>query len=159
MTRRLYQIAALCFLLLGVFILWESRVLKYYTSLGPGAGFLPFWVGIALIILSCVWLVRVSLEPANNLPVDFLPDRAGARRILSILSSLVFCVILLDLLGFSLTLFGFLIFLLFILGRKKLVVNLTIALAGSFGVQYVFEHWLGVILSRSSIAVLKGLGL
>lgn len=34
--RRLYQIAALSFIFLGIFIVWESRILKYYTSLGPG---------------------------------------------------------------------------------------------------------------------------
>ena len=157
--RRLYQIAALGFIFLGIFIIWESRILKYYTSLGPGAGFLPFWVGIALTILSCVWLAQVSFKPAGNLSEVFLPNRAGGTRVLSILSALVLCVVLLDPLGFSLTMFGFLIFFLFILGRQKLAVTLVIALSGSFGVQYVFEHWLGVSLPKSSLAVLKGLGL
>ncbi len=157
--RRWYQIAALSFIFLGIFIVWESRVLKYYTSLGPGAGFLPFWVGVALTILSCVWLAQVSFEPASNLSEGFLPSRAGGRQVLSILSGLVLCVVLLGPLGFSLTMFGFLMFLLFMLGRQNLVVAMIIGLTGSFGVHYVFEHWLGVSLPRSSIAVLKGLGL
>jgi len=157
--RRWYQIAALSFIFLGIFIVWESRILKYYTSLGPGAGFLPFWVGVALTILSCVWLVQESFRPASNLSEGFLPNRAGGIQVLSILSALVLCVVLLAPLGFSLTMFGFLIFFLFILGRQKLAVTLVIALSGSFGVQYVFEHWLGVSLPKSSLAVLKGLGL
>jgi len=157
--RRLYQIAALSFIFLGIFIVWESRILKYYTSLGPGAGFLPFWVGVALTLLSCVWLAQVSFQPTSNLSEGFLPNRAGGMQVLSILSALVLCVVLLNPLGFSLTMFGFLIFFLFILGRQKLVVTLVIALTGSFGVHYVFEHWLGVSLPKSSLAVLKGLGL
>jgi putative tricarboxylic transport membrane protein len=157
--RRLYQTAALFFIFLGIFIVWESRILKYYTSLGPGAGFLPFWVGVALTILSCVWLAQVSFEPAKNLSEGFLPNRKGGKQVLSILSALVLCVVLLGPLGFSLTMFGFLIFLLLILGRQKPVVTLVIALIGSFGVQYVFENWLGVGLPKSSIGILKGLGL
>jgi putative tricarboxylic transport membrane protein len=157
--RLWYQAAAISFIFLGIFIVWESRILKYYTSLGPGAGFLPFWVGVALTILSCVWLVQVSLEPARNISEGFLPNRAGGKQVLFIFSALVFCVVLLGSLGFSLTIFCFLTFLLFILGRHNLFLTLVIALIGSFGICYVFEHWLGVSLPRSSIAVLKGLGL
>ena len=157
--KRINQIAALLFLALGLYMLNESRHLKVYTSLGPGAGFLPFWVGIALTLLALVWLVEVSVRRQDPRPADFVPDRAGRVRIISILGALVLCALLMDRLGFSLSMLGFLGFLLLALGRQNLGLTLIIAVAGSFGVNYVFATWLGVYLPKSSIAFLKGFGL
>jgi putative tricarboxylic transport membrane protein len=157
--KRVNQIAAIPFIGLGLFILWESRGMKYYSSLGPGAGFLPFWVGAALTLLSLIWLVLVSCKPTAGKTGDFLPNRQGGLRILIILSALILCVGLLNLLGFSLTMLAFLAFLLLALGRRNLIVTAIISVAGSFGVGYVFEHWLGVFLPKSSLWFLKGLGL
>jgi len=158
-SKRCNQIAAICFLFLGIFVIWESRILKYYTSLGPGAGFLPFWVGIAFVILACVLLAQVTWKPAGGREEDLLPNRAGGIQVLSILGSLVLCVILLTPLGFSLTMFCFLLFLLLVPGRQGLLISLIIALAGRIGVHYVFEYWLGVSLPKSAIPFLKGLRL
>ncbi len=157
--KRINQIAALPFLVLSLYMLNESRHLKVYTSLGPGAGFLPFWVGAALLVVSVVWLAQVSLRPAERRPPDFLPDRSGWTRVVSILGALALCALLMDYLGFSLSMLGFLGFLLFALGRQNVALTLVIALAGSFGVNYVFANWLGVYLPKSSIAFLKALGL
>ena len=157
--KRVHQIAALIFMGLGVYILWEGLNLRYYTTIGPGAGFLPFWVGAFLTVLSLIWLVQVSYRRVSCGADRLLPGRAGAGRIFSILGALVVCAALLNLLGFSLTMFGFLFFLLSALGRRSLIVTTVIAAAGSLGVCYAFEHWLGVLLPKSSLALLGGLGL
>ncbi len=157
--KRLSQVSALPFLALGIFMIWESTHLKYYTTLGPGAGFLPFWVGTIMTVLSLIWLGQVSFRPAGLMPGDFIPDRHGTRRVISIIAALIVCTVLLDRLGFCLTMLGFLTFLLLTLGRQSLVVTLIIAVAGSVGVYYIFGHWLGVFLPRSPIAVLNSLGL
>ena len=157
--KHVYQAAALIFMGLGIYILWVGLNLKYYTKIGPGAGFLPFWVGVFLAVLSLIWLVQVSHQRVSGGADQLLPDRAGARRIRSILSALVVCTALLNLLGFTLTMFGFLFFLLSALGRRSLIVTIVMAVAGSLGVCYAFEHWLGVLLPKSSLALLSGLGL
>jgi putative tricarboxylic transport membrane protein len=155
----LYQGAALLFLGLGIFMIWESWNLKYYTKLGPGAGFLPFWVGAVLTVLSLIWLGQISFQSVGGIPGDFIPDRKGSLRLISIFAALVACTLLLNPLGFSLTTLAFLVFLLCMLGRPSLLLTVIIALAGSFGVSYIFQHWLGVLLPKSSIAFLKSLGL
>jgi len=157
--KHVYQTAALIFMGLGIYVLREGLNLRYYTTIGPGAGFLPFWVGAFLAVLSLIWLVQVSYQRVSGGADRLLPDRAGARRILSILSALVVCAALMNLLGFSLTMFGFLFFLLSALGRRSLIVTIVIAIAGGFGVCYAFEHWLGVLLPKSSLAFLSGFGL
>lgn len=54
-------IAALCVTLLGVVTIYLARQLPYDSEYGPGAGFLPFWLGVVLVILS-VFLLRDALQ-------------------------------------------------------------------------------------------------
>lgn len=68
MTRS-RQVAAGVFALLGVFAIVESRQLPYYTSNGPGPGFFPLWIGIALAVVSTIHLVQL-----------LVPHRAASRR-------------------------------------------------------------------------------
>jgi putative tricarboxylic transport membrane protein len=50
-------IAALCVALLGATVIALARQLPYEAEYGPGPGFLPFWLGVALVVLS-VFLLR-----------------------------------------------------------------------------------------------------
>ncbi len=157
--RRIFQVTALLFVALSAYVMVEAHNLHYYTDIGPGAGFFPFWLGGVLALLSLVWLAQVSLRPVAAMEADFIPDQGGKLRLLAILAALVLFNWLLTLLGFRLTMFGFLLFLLVTLGRQNLLVTLTVALVGSFGVDYVFQQWLQVYLPPPSIEFLLNLGL
>jgi putative tricarboxylic transport membrane protein len=157
--QRIYQTAGLCFIALSAFVVWESWNLEYYTTLGPGPGFFPLWLGVAMGGLSVVWLVRVSGRSGMTKDVALIPQRAGLVRILSIVAALVAMAGLMNLLGFQLTMFLFLVFLLMVLGRQALGVTLAVALLGSVGVYHLFGGWLDVSLPVASIALLANLGL
>lgn len=119
--RRIHQIAALCFLAFSAYLMWESwNNMEYYTPLGPGAGFFPFWLGALLGGLGIVWLVQVSRRSGKKEEDVSLPDRGGIARILSIIVSLAAVSALLDLLGFQLMMFLFMLFMLMILGRQTI---------------------------------------
>jgi hypothetical protein len=45
-------IAALCVALLGATAIALARQLPYEAEYGPGPGFLPFWLGVTLVVLS-----------------------------------------------------------------------------------------------------------
>lgn len=157
--QRIHQSAALLFMVGSVFVVWEAWKLDYYSKLGPGAGFFPFWLGLFFGVLSFVWLVQVSLQSGRPKEGAFLPREGGTRRILLILASLVVLGCLMNLIGFQLTMFLFLVFLLMILGRQKLLVTLIIALPCSVGVYHVFVTYLDVPLPVASLAFLANLGL
>jgi putative tricarboxylic transport membrane protein len=157
--RRFSQAGSAAFLLVALFVMYEARTLNYYTKQGPGAGFFPFWLGLTLAMLSLAWLAQASLKPAEPLEAGFIPNRRGAFRILSILLALATFIALVDVIGFSVVTFAFLLFLLRALGRRSLAITLAISLTGSFGVYYVFRHWLGVQLPASSIGLLRNLGI
>ena len=157
--RRVYQIASLVFLAFSAYLMFESRQMEYYVDLGPGPGFFPFWLGALLAVLSVIWLIQVSRGPAGPMEAGFIPDRRGMVRVLSILISLGLFGWFVDDLGFQLSMLAFMVFLLIVLGRQKPIVTALVAIIGSFGVYYLFTHWLDVQLPASSIEFLRNLGL
>jgi putative tricarboxylic transport membrane protein len=80
-------------------------------------------------------------------------------RILSILAALAAMAGFMNLLGFQLTMFFFLVFLLMVLGRQALWVTLVVALLGSVGVYRLFGGYLDVSLPAAGVKFLANLGL
>lgn len=57
-------VAALCVALLGATTIALARRLAYEAEYGPGPGFLPFWLGLLLVVLSA-FLLRNALRAAS----------------------------------------------------------------------------------------------
>ena len=144
--KRPYQIAAVICILFAAFVAYESIRLKFYTSMGPGPGFFPFWLSILFGVLAVVMFCQATFGPSNPLPADFFATRTGYLRIGAILVSLIGTVGLLNPLGYCLTSLAFYLFLLKVLGRHSLIVSVLIALVGSFGVYHVFANMLMIPL-------------
>jgi len=154
-----YRIAGFCFVALSAFVVWESWSLEYYTNLGPGPGFFPLWLGVVMGALSLVWLAQVFVRKGGPGDVAILPERTGIVRILSTLAALVGMAGLMNLLGFQLTMFLFLVFLLKGLGRQPLWLTLVVALLGSVGVYHLFGAYLDLPLPAATVKFLAKLGL
>jgi hypothetical protein len=158
-ARPVYQGVSLACLGLGVFLVVQGRALGLAGPFGPGPGFFAFWIGLALAALSLAWLGQVTLRPVPAFPPGFVPERAGLLRVAAVVAALVAFAGLLTVLGFSLAMLGFLLFLLLAFGREYVLLKLAIAVAGSFGVQHVFERLLRVPLPSASLEILRRLGL
>ncbi len=130
--------------------------LRLEGQYGPGPGFLAFWVGLPLAILSAVWFGQVSLAPAS--PVAAGSGPAGLRRVASTLLALVAFAVLLTPLGFKLVMLGFLLALFFAYDRRHVLAKVVVAVAASIGAHYVFEHILRVPLPYASVPALRSLG-
>jgi putative tricarboxylic transport membrane protein len=157
--KRVYQAAALTFVGFGGLIVWESSKLRYYSTLGPGPGFFPLWLGAVMVFLATLWLVQVSVGPADPVPDGFWPDRRGAVRVLAVALSLVFMTAAMDPLGFRISMFLVLAFLLYVLGRQSVLVTAVVSLLGSFGFYYALTAWLGGSLPTAGLDLLAGFGL
>ncbi len=157
--QRIHQVSALLFVAFSAFVMKEALDMEYYTRLGPGAGFFPFWLGGLLGALAIVWLFQVSRRDGGPRDGAFFPNKSGLVQIGAILASLLATAGLMTALGFQLTMFLFLLFLLRILGRQKTPAALIVALLGSVGVFHIFGRYLDVPLPVASLSLLAKLGL
>jgi putative tricarboxylic transport membrane protein len=157
--KRIYQATSLICAGIGVFLVLQGIRLRLEGQFGPGPGFFPFWIGVALTLLSVLWLAQASFRPPAAAASDFLPPRRELVVLVAVVLALVVFMLLLRPLGFNLTMLGLLLFLFFIIDREYPVAKVVIAFVGSFGVHYVFEQLLRVPLPFASLPVLRQFGL
>ena len=150
-------VAALC-VLLGLGIVWQAWGMEYLTSIGPGPGFFPLWLGLLLTGLSVAWLLSVMRRSAEAHERHFLPEGRGLRRVLLVMGAIVAVGLAMESIGFQLSMCAFVAFVLTALGWRRW--GLTVVLSGvlSFGVYHAFTRWLDVNLPQASIEILRRWG-
>lgn len=146
--RRPYQITATVLLFLAGFTAFESLQLRYYSKLGPGPGFFPFWLAVLLGVLAITILLQATFGQPEPMPSDFFASRTGYIRMGAVVLALVGTIMLMEPLGFRLTMLAMYVFLLYTFGQRGLTTIALVSLAGSFGVYYVFVQWLQVPLPK-----------
>lgn len=151
---RVYQIASIAFLLGSVFVgVYSWMDLQFYTRLGPGPGFFPFWLSIIFGILSVIMFCQTTFGRPDPMPTDFYPTKTGYLRIGAIIITLIGTALMLEPLGFRLTMLLFYLFLLYVLGKQNIVVTTFVALAGSVGIFYVFVNLLKIPLPVGMLGI------
>ncbi|MFF2346030.1 tripartite tricarboxylate transporter TctB family protein [Pseudarthrobacter sp. NPDC058119] len=141
------------FAAVGIYVLVSSVGLGLWTSLGPGAGLFPFAMGALLVAMSAVWLIQEFRRPSAR------GEGVDKGVVISVVASLVILASVMDLLGFQLSMFAFLLYHLKIRGRRAWVPSLIIALVGSVGAFYAFNYGLNVALPVSAFTPLNLIGL
>lgn len=141
--RRADRVGAVLLLLFGV---WFAAVaLRYYTywgATGPGSGFFPFWLGVAMTVLAALLLVRASRE--RDPGPAWVPRGRGAVRFLGVLGASVAFVALMPWLGMVLGTLLFLIVILRLLERHSWPTAIGVAV-GTAAVNWaLFTWWLRV---------------
>ena len=145
--NRIYQVAAaIFFVAAGAVALYAWLNLQYYTRLGPGPGFFPFWLAVGTALLALRMFYTATFKGREPLPDDFWPSRLGWIRIVAILASLWAAAISMEPLGFRLTMLIFLAFLMLVLARRGVLLSRAIAAVGSFGVYHLFVKGLQIVL-------------
>lgn len=151
--RRIYQVTGTLLLTFAIVVGISATQLRYYSSLGPGPGFFPFWLCVILGVLSVTMILQATFGEEEPAPPDLIATRAGYLRLLAVLGALIGLALLLEPLGFRLTMFAFYMVLLLSLGRQRLLLSFIIAFAGSFGCYYLFNDWLKVVLPVGPLGI------
>ena len=146
--RRGWLIATGVMLALCLFAVWQSLLLPLSDKLGPGPGFFPFWLSLLGAGFSAALLIRLVRTPAVDDPAaePILPQSYGTKRIAAIMGALAVTTLLMELVGFQLAMLAFNAALVIALGERRWIVIALFAVAGSFGVHYVFTTWLDILL-------------
>ena len=136
------RLSGIAFFVLAVLIIWESnRSLPLGTLHNPGPGYMPTLLALSLAALS----VLIALLGRNSPAVASLGWGEG-RHALAILAACGFCALCLERLGFRLTMFLLLVFILGVLERLKPITVSAIAAALSLGSFWFFHNLLRVPL-------------
>ncbi len=116
------------------------------ATFGPGAGFLPFWLGALLALLSLLLIVdtfRRSVVPA---PKPVFPSGKMLLTLCAAMASLAVYILTLEILGFLLGTGLLTAFLLGVVEREKWYTTILVAVLNSAGLYLVFQILLGVNL-------------
>jgi hypothetical protein len=141
------------FAAVGVYVLVSSIDLGLWTSLGPGPGLFPFAMGAVLASMALVWLLQELRRPSDTV------EGVDRGLVVAVVLSLTILAAVMDLLGFQLSMFLFLMYHLKLRGRRTWVSSLITALAGSVGAFYAFNYGLNVTLPVSAFPLLNTIGL
>ena len=141
------------FAAVGVYVLTSSVGLGLWTSLGPGPGLFPFAMGAVLAAMSAVWLLQELRRPSET------AEGVDRALVIAVVASLTILAAVMDLLGFQLSMFLFLMYHLKLRGRRAWPSSLVTALAGSVGAFYAFNYGLNVALPVSAFPLLNTIGL
>lgn len=140
------RISGVCLFFVGLFVIYERRVLPLGTHSHPGPGYFPLLLAILLLILGGLLVIRRSSS------VRFRSLKwQEARHAAAILGCCIFAALGLERIGYRITILLMLGFLFGVVERLRLwqVVALTILL--SFGSFWVFNDLLRVPLPRGSL--------
>ena len=115
----------------------ESRQFRYMTDFTPGPGFMPFWVGVILAILSC-WLLYDTFRrtPSEQDQKSILPAKHALYRVGIIFLMLFGVLIFMPFLGFPLTI------ALFVAAILKFLERYSILKSIGYGVVYAAVTWI-----------------
>jgi putative tricarboxylic transport membrane protein len=144
--KRPYQLTALVLFALSCAIAYEALQLQYYTRLGPGPGFFPFWLSLCLAALSVTMFFHATFKTADPRPGDFVSTRIGYLRAGCMCIAWIWAALMLERLGYRLTMLVFFPFLLRTLGRVRWPMVAAVTLIGSIVTFYVFTIKLGAPL-------------
>lgn len=123
-----------------------SSKLPFGSFATPGAGFLPIMVGVLMFLLSLILFIQSFSKEEEGRKA--LWAKGGTGRVLLILLSLVLYGLFLEKLGFILTTFLLMGFLLLAIGKVRKSVVILLSLISSLGCYGVFQVWLNVQLPK-----------
>ncbi|MCI0753483.1 tripartite tricarboxylate transporter TctB family protein [Teichococcus vastitatis] len=155
----LFRLAALCFGALGGWVILTAVDLVYYTPVGPGPGFFPFWLGTLLVLL-CLAILVASFVPGMvpEFPANLVPRGTPLSQMLITFGCIAGFALLVERLGFVIVMFAVMTVLLRV-NRVPVITALLVSLGSSLGIGYAFVTWLGVFLPIAPWGLFEAIGL
>ena len=137
--------SAIFWIAVGILVCYGATRLGLGSVTEPGAGFIFFWSGLILVLLSLMVLaesVRSSEDTVQEM------GKMNWPKIALVLLSLLFYAFFLERLGFALTTFVLLSFLLGWIERINWTRSVGVASAAALACFAIFELWLKIRLPK-----------
>jgi hypothetical protein len=143
-----HVIGGVAVLLLGaatILVAWLT--LPYEGEFGPGPGFLPFWLGVTLVVCAVPVIISDLTAKATTKPL-FVPE---TRKCAQVLGLVVAVFLALPVLGFSVGLALITGGGMRLMGRHGWTSCLLTAIGTAVCIHLLFGQWLGIPLPKGTI--------
>jgi putative tricarboxylic transport membrane protein len=141
------RIAAIFFLIVGIFFTLYAHSVEIGSWSEPGPGFLPFWAGMTMAIMSAALLIG-NLKRKGPARPSFFPQSDSWKRVFLTFLSLIAYNLLLNPLGFALTTFLFVMFLVRFIFPQSWVRTLMVAVLSAIFARLLFINFLETQLPK-----------
>ena len=138
--------AGIFWAVLGLAIALKSLAYPLGTLAHPAPGFLPFWAGMGIFLLSCCSVIKSMRRPPTA-PL-FFEQEGGLRRVLTTFLSISVYILVVSHLGFLISTLLLLGFLLKAIYPQSWLRTVLFSVLVSVLSLVVFEHWLKVPLPK-----------
>ena len=147
--RRADQLTGIIMFVFALAVMEGARRMPPSGTFGPGAGFLPFWLGVAMAALSVMLLVNATREPVTAGARAPFPTGWKLLPLVETVIGLGAFILLLEVLGFLLATALLTAFLLKVVERERWVTTGLVAVANAGALYIVFRILLGVSLPKN----------
>ena len=142
------RISAVFFLAVGIFFWVYARSVEIGTWNEPGPGFLPFWGGIVLTAMSIGLLMRTFGGKLPPITHSFFPRADSWKRVAATFAALIVYNLLLTPLGFTVTTFLFVGFLVRFIFPQSWTRTLVVAVLSAVAARLLFINFLETQLPK-----------
>ena len=147
--RRADRITGIILLIFSLILMEASRRLPPSATFGPGAGFLPFWLGALLALLSVLLILQAWRETVTSRAQRVFPRRKALMSVGQTIAGLALYILLLERLGFLVGTGLLTAYLLGVVEGERWPTTVLVAVLNSVGLYVVFWWLLGVSLPRN----------
>jgi putative tricarboxylic transport membrane protein len=141
--------------LFSLFISFESHKLGLGTVHQPGPGFLFFWIGIVIAILSVIVILTSFKKDSEDKSRASISTRTNITKLLLVLGSLFIYALLIEWLGFLIVTLLLFVFLLRFIEKKKTWVAVLVSLTVTILSYLLFEIGLQSQLPKGLLEFLR----
>jgi putative tricarboxylic transport membrane protein len=126
------------FLLLSIYVCWVSLKLGLGTLHKPGSGFISFWSGIILGILTIMMLIQnIWIDKVDR--TEEKKEKTHWRTVILALASLFICILIFERLGYIISTILFVGFLFKCIEKKGWFVTILASLIMTLASYYIFK--------------------
>jgi putative tricarboxylic transport membrane protein len=137
------RVFALISIGISAWLILESSRYNYMVKYTPGPGFMPFWVGVILLLFAFALLME-SFQKKGQKKAPCLPGRQALYRVGLIALTTAGLSLLMTTLGFTLSVILFVSVILYFLEKVALVRSLITGLIMSVCIYLIFEYWMEI---------------
>jgi hypothetical protein len=141
------RIAAIFFLIVGIFFAIYARTVEIGAWNEPGPGFLPFWAGVTISIMALALLLK-SMGKKGPMRPSFFPEASSWKRVLATFIALIGYNFIFDYLGFALTTFLFVGILVRFIFPQSWVKAVIVAVSAAIFARLLFINFLETQLPK-----------